>query len=122
MDTTSIKVFIETKVLPEYRPIVSEIRDLIKETAPDVTEEMRGGTEAYYSVPAYRLKRIIMVISPSKQGITLAFSKGASFEDSYGLLEGVGKQAKNVRMKTMDDFNKEALVYYIGQAVEKDRV
>lgn len=122
MSASSIEVFIETKVLPEYRPIVTAIRGLMKETAPDVTEEMRGGTEAYYSVPAYRLNRIIMVISPSKQGITLAFSKGASFEDRYALLEGVGKQAKNIRMKTMDDFNKDALVYYIGQAVEKDKM
>lgn len=121
MSKVTIEEFISSKVLPEYRPIVAAIRELIKEVAPEVREEMRGGTEAYYSVPAYRLNRIIMVISPTKQGITLAFDRGASFEDKYGLLEGAGKRAKNVRMRSMDDFNKEALTYYIKQAVAMDK-
>jgi len=34
------------------------------------------------------------VISPAKTHITLAFSRGAEFEDKYGLLEGVGKYPK----------------------------
>lgn len=121
MSSVTMEEFIEAKVLPEYRPIVKAIRELIKKTAPEVKEEMRGGTEAYYSVPAYRLNHIIIVISPSKQGITLAFDKGASFEDKYGLLEGVGKRAKNVRMKSLEDINEEALQYYIKQAVEADK-
>lgn len=121
MGQATVEEFIETRVLPEYRPIVTAIRELFKEVAPELTEEMRGGTEAYYGTPAYRLNHLVIVISPSKQGITLAFDRGASFEDRYELLEGVGKRTRNVRMKSMEDFNKEALVYYIKQAVEMDQ-
>lgn len=121
MAQATVEEFIEAHVLPTYRPIVTAIRGLIKEAAPELREEMRGGTEAYYGTPAYRLNHLIIVISPSKQGITLAFDRGASFEDKYKLLEGVGKRTRNVRMKSMEDFNKEALVYYIKQAVEMDR-
>jgi hypothetical protein len=41
-----------------------------------------------YGIPACKGKRILVVISPTKKGITFAFSRGADFEDKTGLLEG----------------------------------
>ena len=78
----AINDFIQQKVLPEYRPLVEAFRELIQKDFPELREEMRGGTEAYYSVPVYRLNRIVITLSPTKQGITFAFSEGKSFEDS----------------------------------------
>jgi hypothetical protein len=49
--------------------------------------------------PLYKQNRTLAAVSPPKKGITLAFSRGADFEGKYGLLEGVGKVSKNVRMK-----------------------
>lgn len=117
----TIEAFMEEKVLPEYRPVVHAFRDLIKKVAPEVTEGMRGGTERYYSVPVYRLKRDIIVISPTKKGVNFAFSKGAQFTDKYGLLKGEGKTNRNVFVKSMADFNEEALADYIRQAVAIDK-
>ena len=110
----TVDEFVETKVLPEYRDIVSMLRELMREMAPDAKEMIS------YGIPAYKRKRIIAVISPTKKGITFAFSRGAEFEDKYGLLEGVGKVSKNVRIKSMDTVNKEALRYYIKQALKLD--
>ena len=110
----TVDEFVETKVLPEYRDIVSMLRKLMREMAPDAKEMIS------YGIPAYKRKRIIAVISPTKKGITFAFSRGAEFEDKYGLLEGVGKVSKNVRIKSMDTLNKEALRYYIKQALKLD--
>ena len=110
----TVDEFVETKVLPEYRDIVSMLRELMREMAPDAKEMIS------YGIPAYKRKRIIAVISPTKKGITFAFSRGAEFEDKYGLLEGVGKVSKNVRIKSMDTLNKEALRYYIKQALKLD--
>ena len=42
-------------------------------------------------------------------------------EDRFGLLEGVGKVSKNVRLKSVADFNEPALRYYITQAIEHDK-
>lgn len=116
-----IEQFIEQKVQPEYRPLVVAFRVLIKRDFPELTEEMRGGTEAYYSVPVYRLKRIVLTLSPTKQGITFAFSEGKSFEDRYHMLEGVGNKTLNIRLKSIDEFDADKLRYYIQQAIDTDR-
>ncbi len=110
----TVDEFIRLRVLPQYRDIVMEIRRLMRECAPGATEAIS------YGIPLYRGRRALAVISPTKQGITLAFSRGAAFDDRYGLLEGVGKVSKNVRMKSLKDVNKMALRYYIKQALELD--
>lgn len=90
------------------------LRQLMRAEAPGASEIIS------YGIPAYRCKRIIAVISPTKKGITFNFSQGAKFEDKYGLLEGVGTVSKNVRMSDVRDINKAALRYYIKQAVKLD--
>lgn len=110
----TVDEFVEKRVLPEYRDVVAELRRLMREYAPDATELIS------YGVPMYRRHRGLAVISPTKQGITFAFSRGAGFEDRYGLLEGVGKRSKNVRMKSLKDLNRAALRYYIKQALTLD--
>lgn len=123
MSTTQLTVeeFIESKVLPEYRPLVAAFRKLIADDFPELTEEMRGGTEKYYGVPAYRLKRIVVLISPTQKGVTFAFSEGGAFEDKYNLLEGVGNRTLNIRLGSIDEFDPEQMRYYIRQGVERDR-
>lgn len=113
--------FLKDKVEPEFLPLVQVFRNLIERDFPELTEEMRGGTEAYYSVPVYRLNHIVITISPTKHGITYAFSDGKAFEDKYDMLEGEGNKTRNIRLKTMDDFDTEKMKYYIQQAIEHDR-
>jgi hypothetical protein len=110
----TVDKFVKTKVLPQFRPIVGALRTLLHKYAPDAREFMS------YGIPNYKGKRGIAVISPAKTHITLAFSRGADFEDKYGLLEGVGKVSKNVRFKDLKDINEDALRYYIKQALEFD--
>ena len=114
MAQLTVDEFVKTKVLSEFHPVVAEIRALMKEYAPDAQEIIS------YGIPAYRVKRIIAVISPTKKDITFAFSRGAEFEDRYGLLQGVGKVSKHVKLKKLADMNIEALCYYIQQALEFD--
>ncbi len=114
MEAMSVDDFIQAKVLPEFHPVVAMIRELMKECAPQSKEFIS------YGIPAYKMKRIFAVISPTKKDITLSFSRGAQFEDKYGLLKGVGKSSKHVKIKTLAGANREALRYYIGQALEKD--
>lgn len=120
-DTKTIENFIQDKVLPEYQPILRAFRTLIRNDFPELKEEMRGGTEAYYSVPVYRLNHIVITISPTKQGITFAFSEGKAFKDKYKMLEGVGNKTLNIRLKSIDEFNADKMRYYIRQAVAIDQ-
>ncbi len=114
MSTMTVDEFINLKVLPEFRPVVAMIRELMKECAPEAKELIS------YGIPAYRVKNIIAVISPTKKDITFAFSRGAKFNDKFGLLQGVGKESKHVKLKDVGSANKEALRYYIQQALELD--
>ncbi len=114
MENMTVDEFIQGKVLPEFHPVVALIRELMKECAPNAKEIIS------YGIPAYRAKRILAVISPTKKDITFAFSRGAEFDDPYGLLRGVGIVSKNVKLKTVADVNKDALRYYIQQALEFD--
>ncbi len=117
---TAIELFIESKVLPEYRAIVDKFRKLIKSEFPDLKEEMRSGTEKYFGVPVYRYNRIIITLSPTKKGITFSFSDGKKLEDKYSLLEGEGNKTLNLRLSKVDDFHDEIFRYYIKQAIALD--
>jgi hypothetical protein len=117
---TPIELFIESKVLPEYMPIVEKFRNLIKNEFPDIKEEMRGGTEKYYGVPVYRNKRIIVTLSPTKKGITFSFGEGKKFNDKYALLEGEGNKSLNLRISCIENYSDEIMKYYINQAIKFD--
>lgn len=114
MGVPTVDEFVRTRVLPEFRDIVGMLGTLARETAPEVKEIIA------YGIPAYKVKKIIAAISPTKKDITFAFSQGAEFEDKYGLLKGAGKVSKNVKIKNLKDVDKEALRYYIKQALELD--
>jgi hypothetical protein len=111
----SVDEFVEARVQPEHREIVAAIRQLMREAAPEVREVIS------YGIPSWRLKRIIAVLNPTKRDITFAFGRGAEFEDRYGLLRGAGKKSRHVKMRSLDQVNREALRYYIEQAVRLDK-
>ena len=117
---SNIDNFINAKVLPEYRDIVFKFRELVAEEYPELKEEMRGGTEKYYGVPVYKLRRILITLSPTQKGVTLNFSEGAKFNDKYNKLEGEGNKSLNLRLQSTDQFDKEQMKFYINQAIQYD--
>ena len=87
----------------------------MRECAPEATESIS------YGIPAWKTsRRIIAVISPTKQDITFSFSRGAQMTDSFGLLRGVGKSSKHVKVKSVETMNEAAIRDYIRQALELD--
>ena len=118
--TEEIDAFVEARILPAYRPILAAFRALVRADFPQLVEGMRGGTDAYPGVPVYRLKRIVVTVSPTKKGITFNFTDGGGFEDPYGLLEGVGHKTRNVRWSTLEQFDVDAMRSYLRQAVAAD--
>lgn len=120
-NNNSIDEFIKNKVQEEYKPIVEKFRSLISCKFSELKEEMRGGTEKYYGVPVYRLKKIVITLSPTKKGITFSFSESKKFEDKYALLEGVGNKSLNLRIDRIENFRDDILRYYIKQAIAFDK-
>ena len=111
----TVDEFVENKVLPEYQPVVTALRALVKTAAPGAKEVIS------YGLPMYIQKQTLAWISPNKKGITFGFTYGALFEDKYGLLRQVGKHARHVKMKNLGEVNKPALKYYIKQALKLDK-
>jgi hypothetical protein len=111
---SKVDEFIKSNVRPELQAIVSALRDLMRELAPLARETI------VYGIPAWKGRKILAVLSPTKQDITLAFSRGAEFEDRYGLLQGVGKVSKHLKIKRLEDIDKEVLTYYVKQALALD--
>ena len=112
--TITIDDFVKHKVLPEHKDIVAMLRQLMRIAAPGVKEVIS------YGILAWKGKRILAVISPTKKDITFAFSRGAEFKDKYGLLQGVGKVSKHIKIKKLEDVDKGALLYYVKQAFKFD--
>src|SRR6476469_9038088 len=108
--------FIKQRVQPEHYDIVEMLRNLMREVAPNAKEVLT------YGVLAWRGNLILAVISPTKKDITFSFSKGADFEDKYGLLQGVGRVSKYIKIKNLKETNKTALKYYIKQALIRNKV
>jgi hypothetical protein len=117
---SNVDNFIQEKVLPEFREIVIQFRELIHDKYPEVREEMRGGTEKYYGVPVYKLNKTLVTMSPTKKGITFNFSEGARFDDAYNVLEGEGNKTLNLRLQSMGQFDEKQIKYYIEQAIQFD--
>jgi hypothetical protein len=106
--------FVMLKVSPEHRGTVTTIRQLMRKAAPGAKEVIAYGTLGWKN------KGIIAVINPTKKYVTVAFLRGAEFEDKYGMLEGTGKAQKLVKVR-YTDVNTLALRYYIRQAMKLDR-
>ncbi len=106
--------FVKHKVSPEQRDTVATIRQLMREAAPGAQEVIAYGTLGWKN------RDILAVINPTKRYVTLAFLRGAQFEDKYGMLEGVGKRQKLVKIK-YTNVDTKALRYYIKQAVKFDK-
>ena len=115
MKPTTVDEFIKQRVQPEHYEIVEMLRNLMREVAPHAREVLT------YGILAWRENLILAVVSPTKKDITFSFSKGAEFEDKYGLLGGVGKVSKYVKIKDGKEVNKTALKYYIKQALKFDK-
>ena len=115
MKITTVDQFMEQRVQPEHREIVDFLRKFMREVAPNAREVVT------YGILAWRGNLIIAVISPTKKDITFSFSRGAEFEDKYGLLEGVGKVSKFVKIRDLKEVNKPALKYYVKQALKFDK-
>jgi hypothetical protein len=105
---------VEAKVPDHYRPIVTALRGLVRECAPE------AGETVMYGSPAWKGNKGLAIISVSKTHLTFAFDRGADFADAHGLLAGAGKKTRHVKLKSLDTLNEDALRDYITQAAALD--
>lgn len=112
--SVTVDEYVRKKVLPEHQQVVKMIRQIMHELAPGAIE-MIG-----YNMPVWKGKRILAWIIATRKDITFGFTRGTRFKDKYGVLRGVGKSARHIKLKSTKDVDKKVLGYYIKQALELD--
>lgn len=111
----TVDEWVAKNVPAAHRDIVAELRGLLKKNMPGAEEVVS------YNMPVYRYDKPVAWINAGKSGVSVGFRDGTRIEDTYRLLKGTGKGARNVHMKTVDEINRTALRDYIKQAVRLDR-
>lgn len=82
------------------KPIVTEIRDLILDADPRITETIK------WQAPTFVYKGNIASFFPkAKKHASLMFHKGAEIPGVFPHLEGDGKEARSFKVTDMDDLS-----------------
>jgi hypothetical protein len=100
--------------LEEIRKIVGELRKMARSTMPKAHEFL------YYDAISYSLDDSplgrICYISPMEKYVTLGFLFGARLDDQHHLLQGGGKRARHVKIRTLEEAKNPALKELIKAA------
>ena len=82
--------------------IKGAIKELVEQIAPDVQFVPKYGGEVLAPYPDDD-KTFVGGIFSYKDHVSLEFSKGASFDDPDGVLEGKGKNRRHLKFTAVDD-------------------
>jgi hypothetical protein len=85
----------------DVRAIALKLRQLVLAALPEATEQVDRPARmlAYGRDATYQ--GLVCVIMPQKGYVNLGFARGASLPDPDGLLEGTGKRARHVKVRSL---------------------
>jgi hypothetical protein len=92
--------------------IVSEVRQIILEAAPEAKESIK------WAQPVYETNGPFAYIKAFKNSVNFGFWRGVDLTDPGGLLQGSGEKMRHVRLTTREDINAEVFSDFIQQAVK----
>ena len=92
------------KVNPEVRPLVQELRALVKEAILQVSERVHLGWSAiHYGVGGGSMRDVIVALSPQRSYVNLELVDGIDLPDPAHRLEGTGKRVRHVKIRSSED-------------------
>ncbi|MCI5058578.1 MAG: YdeI/OmpD-associated family protein [Flavobacteriales bacterium] len=100
---------------PNFQEILRPLRKVILDTDKRILEDWK------WNAPNYNLEGLLTWMVAFKDHVGLNFYKGAGIEDKYDLFEQKGTEGKNnriIRLSNIDDLNKEAIEYYVSEAIK----
>lgn len=113
--TPSEQIDNEIASLTDWRgPMVAQIRAIIRDVAPDITEEWKWNT------PVFSKKGMVCAVGAFKDHVKINFFKGASLPDPNGLFNA-GLEAKETRaidFHSGDSINESALRELLLAAID----
>jgi hypothetical protein len=107
---------------PEVRGLALQLRDLVHDVIPDALEELDLKDRLLgFSFQPGTYKGLILAIAPQGSYVNVNFSQGVELMavDSTGLLEGTGKVARHVKVRTDERVRDPALRALIEAAAAR---
>jgi hypothetical protein len=110
------------KVPPAVRPIVQAARRTVKAAAPSAREVSYRSQPPRSSTYMWKIVRYadnggnVVGIGTFPKYATLFFYRGRELDDGSGLLEGGGKDARFIRLRTSADAERPAVTRMVRQA------
>lgn len=102
---------------PEVQALALKERALVLEVIPDAIEQIDPSSKIIGYGFGRKMADIICVIMPYTSHVNLGFSRGAQLPDPKGLLEGTGKSARHVKMRTPADLQRPEVRALLKSAV-----
>jgi hypothetical protein len=92
--------------------IVSSVRQIVREAAPNVDEAIK------WAQPVYSSNGPFAYIKAFKNSVNFGFWRGVDLKDPKGLLQGSGDKMRHIKLTSTDDIDAGAFSDFINQAVQ----
>jgi hypothetical protein len=102
----------------EVQELVQEARSLVLQTYPGVCEQVDVPSKLFAYGYGSRMKEMLCVIMPVKQGLNLGFYGGVDLPDPAGLLQGTGKRHRHVRIQSSAELHAPAVHDLLAAALQ----
>lgn len=87
----------------KHKEILEALRQLLHHSVPGVTEEFKWGR------PVFRSAKDFAYLKTAKAYVTLGFFQFDKLDDKKGLLEGTGKDMRHIKIKKVQEIDRELL-------------
>ena len=102
--------------LPENKKeIVKALREIILSIDPSLNESLK------WKQPVYSKKGDICYIFPAGDHVNLGFYNGTELRDPKKMLEGTGKNMKHIKIRGLENIDKEYFWELVCDAISKDK-
>ena len=111
------------ELTPEaLRPVAAALRDTVLRLHPEAVEVVRlGDKAATYGLGPRKMIDGYAYIMPHAKWVNLGFYKGADLNDPKDLLEGTGAKLRHIKMRSIDDTEREGVEDLILAALTERR-
>ena len=102
--------------LPEdKKEILKALRSIILSVDPSLKESLK------WKQPVYSKKGDICYIFPTGGHVNLGFYGAIELKDPKKLLEGTGKKVRHIKIRALEDIDKEYFWELVSDAISKDK-
>ncbi len=103
---------------PELRNIALQLRELVLEMAPDAIEQIDTSAHLLGYGYAKTYAHLICVIILYGDYVNLGFPRGVDLDDPEGLLEGTGKKARHVKIRSEEQIDSPDLLQLLQESID----